>query len=170
MEEKIFRIKEFLQKVKLIKTEFGITQVRHSNDKSRRRIAILVTDEFLKSGGDIHQAFFLEANLYANLKNCRFACNPTPEEIRIRELPRRKKQKVRYFDPLKLVSDNFEVESKNPYPLTEAIIKILVKDGEDADGVSGDRLRGGTPQAFKHLQKDTGLFTKQKGPSLYRAD
>lgn len=169
MAEKIFRIKEFLDQVKVIKTAFGITPAKRSNDTSRRRIAILVTDEFLRSGGDIHQAFFLEVNLYKNLKNCRFACNPTPEEIRIRELPRRKKQKVRYFDPFKLVSDNFEPERKNPYPLTEAIIKKLMKDEEDSDGVSGDHLRGGAPQAFKHLQKDTGLFTKQKEPSLYRA-
>lgn len=165
-----FRISEFLGQVRPIKSEFGIVPAARGNDTSRRRIAILVIDEFLRLGGDVDQAFFLEANLYKNLKNCRFACNPTPEEIRIRELPRGKKTKMRRFDPLKLVSEYFEPKSRNPYPLTKAIIKILTEDEEDVDGVSGDRLRGGAPQTFKHLQKDTRLFTKQKGPSLYRAD
>jgi len=163
-----FRISEFLGQVRLIKSEFGIVPAARGNDTSRRRIAILVIDEFLRLGGDVDQAFFLEENLYETLKNHHFTCNPTPEEIRIRELPRGKKTKMRRFDPLKLASEYFEPKSKNPYPLTEAIIRMLSK-WEDKDGISGDHLGGGTPQTFEHLQKDSGLFTKQKGPSLYRA-
>lgn len=119
MTSRAFDIGSFLNGIRLIKSEFHITRVKRGNDRSRRRISLLVIDEFLRSGGDIHQAFFLEANLYTNLKNHHFTCNPTPEEVRIRELPRRKKQKVRCFDPLKLVSDNSEPERKNPYPLTK---------------------------------------------------
>ena len=163
-----FRISEFLDQVRLIKSEFGIVPVARGNETSRRRIAILVIDEFLRLGGDVDQAFFLEENLYETLKNHHFTCNRTPEEIRIRELPRGKNKKMRRFDPLKLVSEYFEPKSRNPYPLTEAIIRIL-SEQEGKDGISGDHLGGGTPQAFEHLQKDTGLFTKQKEPSLYRA-
>jgi len=169
MKSKVFDICEFLEQVKLIKTEFGITPVKRGNDTSRRRIAILVTDEFLRSGGDIHQTFFLEADLYQVLRKLDLRCDPTTEERRLRELPRKRHQKVKNFDPLRLVSENFDPENEKPYALTEAIVKILSEDEEDFDGVSGDNIRGGAFKTFKHLQKDSCLFTKQKGSSLYRA-
>ena len=168
-EGKIFPIREFLKEVKLIRTEFHITPVKRSNDTSRRRIAILIRDEFLRLGGNVDQAFFLEENLYGTLKNRHLSCNPTPEEIRIRELPRGKNAKTKGFDPLKLVSENFEPKGKDSYPLVQAIIEILSKE-EEKDGLSGNNLRGGTPQTSEHLQKDTRLFTKQARSSLYRAD
>lgn len=169
MAEEVFRINEFLDQVRLIRSEFGIAPANRGNDTSRRRIAILVRDEFLRSRGDVDGAFFLEENLYGTLKNRHLSCNPTPEEIRIRELPRGKNAKIRGFDPLKLVSENFEPKSKDPYPLTEVIIRILSEE-EEEDGISGDNLRGGAPQTSEHLQEDTRLFAKQTRSSLYRAD
>jgi len=168
-EGKIFPIREFLKGVKLIRTEFHVTPVKRGNDASRRRIAILIRDEFLRVRGDVDRAFFLEENLYGTLKNYHLSCNPTPEEVRIRELPRGKNAKMRGFDPLRLVSENFEPKSTDPYPLTEAIIRILSKE-EEENGISGDNLRGGAPQTSEHLQEDTRLFTKQTRFSLYRAD
>ena len=167
MKSKVFNIEEFLQQVKLIKREFGITRVKRVNDRSRRRIAILVTDEFLRYGGDIDEAFFLEADLYRLLRKTNLKCEPTPEEIRLRELPRRRHRKIKNLNPLKLASENFEPENRKPYSLTEAIVNILTGDEEDFDGVSADNIRRGTSQTFKHLPKDARLFTKQKGPSLY---
>lgn len=168
-EEIMFNTREFLERFERVKIGFDIRSVRRGNDTFRRRIAILIRDEFLLAGGDVDQAFFLENNLYHNLGHCHLTCNPTPEEIRIGELSRKKGEKLKGFDPLKLVSENFGSAEKKPYPLTEAIIRALTEK-EDEDGFSGDNPRGGAPKAFEHLQKDTRLFKKQKGTSLYRAD
>ena len=165
-----FDFQSFFNQVRLIKREFDISLVKRSNDRNRRRIAILVVDEFLKTRGGTDQAFYLEANLYQALKKVSLRCSPTPEEIRLRQLPRRRSAKIRRFDPLKLVSENADLEYEKPYPLTETILAILTEDKENSNGISGDNIRRGTSKTFKHLQKDARLFTKQKRPSLYRAD
>jgi len=161
---------DFFERVRLIKKEFDILPVKQSNDRYRRRIALLIIDEFLKSGGDIHQAFFLEADLYRQLKKVSLRCNPTLEEVRIRELRRSRRQKIKSFNPLKLASENADLPYKKPYPLTREIIRLLTDKKEDTDGFPGDNIRRGAPQTFKYFQKDTRLFKKQKGTSLYRAD
>lgn len=153
--------------VRLVKKEFNILPATSSNDRNRRRIAILIVDEFLRAGDDVHQAFYLKANLYQTLKKINLTCEPIPEEKRLQELSRSKRQKMRDFGPLKLVSNNVKLGYRKPYPATKVLVKILM---EDADGFSRDNIRGGTPQTFKHLQKDASLFTKQKRISLYRAD
>jgi len=165
----MFSVTEFLGRLQQIKNEFHIRPLRRGNDTFRRRITSLVRDEFLLSGGDVDQAFFLENNLYQNLRCHHLACSPTPEEIRIGELSRRSGVRFKTPDVLKLVSENFRSQEKTPYPLTSAIIEILTKE-EEEDGFSRDNLRGGAPQTSEHLQKDTRLFTKQARSSLYRAD
>jgi len=162
--------RKLLAGVRLIKKEFNISPVRRSNEKNRRRIAILVVDEFLKAEGDMHQAFYLEANLYQALRKVQLKCDPTPEEIRLRELGRSKRWRLKSFDPLKLVSENADLEYKKPYPITKTILNILTKDKENTDGFPADNNRRGTPQTFKHFQKDPQLFKKQKRFSLYRAN
>ena len=161
----MFSKEDFLKRVELIKRSSGIEKVKRSNDTFRRRIVILIVDEFLRSEGDIHRAFLLEANLYSSLQKHNFTCNPTPEEIRMREFPTGKR-----LDPLKLVSKNVKPEEEKPYPLSKAIIKILFQEKEDNHGVSTDYHRRGAPQTFRHLQKDSRLFKKQAGASLYRTD
>ena len=161
---------DFFERVRLIKREFDILPVKQNNDRYRRRIALLIIDEFLKSGGDIHQAFFLEADLYRQLRKVSLRCNPTSEEVRMCEVGRGRRQKLRGFNPLKLVSENADLPYKKPYPLTREIIKLLTDKKEDTDGFPGDNIRRRAPQTFKYLQKDTRLFKKQKGASLYRAD
>ena len=168
VKERIFDVNQFLQQLRAIRERFHITKVGRSNERNRRRISILVVDEFLKAGGDIDQAFFLEANLYHNLKAYHLSCDPTLEEIRLRQLRRERRIKLGGFNPLKLVSENIEPEDYEPYPLTEAIIKILTEGKEEKNGFSGDHKRRRPAQSFRYLQKDAQLFKKQKGPSFYR--
>jgi len=87
----------------------------------------------------------------------------------MREVRQGGRQKLRGFNPLKLVSENAYLPYKKAYPITKAIMKILTEK-ENINGFSGDNIRGGAPQTFKHFQKDTRLFKKQKRVSLYRAD
>ena len=166
----MLRAQEFLVRIQQIKREFSIKVVRRGNDTARRRVAIIVIDKFLKAGGGVDKAFFLESNLYHNLKRLNLSSDPTPEEIRLRELRGGRKIRMRGFNPLRLVSENIEPEDTEPYLLTQAIIKILTENKEDNDGISGDHKGGGPSQTFKHLQKDPRLFKKQKGPSFYRAN
>lgn len=168
MREKLIDVRKFLEQVRDLKKRFRIAKVARSNDKHRRRIAVLVRDEYLRLGGDIHQAFFLEADLYRLLKKVNLGSNPTPEEMRLRELPRRRGQKAKTIDPLRLVSENYDPGDEKCCPLVKIVLNLLAE--EEKDGLSGDNLRGGTPQTFEHFQKDARLFTKQTGPSLYRAD
>jgi len=77
----------------------------------------LVTDDFLKAGGAVDQAFFLEVNLYHSLKNYRLSCDPTPEETKYLQKRGERKIKMRGFSPLILVSENIEPEDKEPYLL-----------------------------------------------------
>lgn len=168
MTSKTFDTEAFLRKVRSVKEDFHIRKVKQSNERSRRRVTILVVNEYLLAGGDIHRAFYLEADLYKELKKENLSCDPTEEEIRSRRLPRRKDKRIKHFNLLKLVSENFVEENKISYPLTEKIIHILTK--EDEDGLSTDNIRRRTSKIFKHFQKDTCLFEKQKGLSLYRAN
>lgn len=161
----------FLKRIELIKDEFNILPAKQSNDRHRRRITLLVVDEFLRAGGDIHQAFYLEANLYQSLKKVNLQCNPIPDEVWKRELPRGRKIKIKGFNPLKLVSQSARLKCRGPYPITrKALSVLLTQKKEEDDGFSTDNNRGGTAQTFRDLKKDPCLFTKQKRPSLYRAD
>lgn len=114
MRSRVFDTKAFPGQVGLVKEEFNIRKVKRSNECFRRRVTILVVNEYLLADGDIHRAFYLEADLYRKLKKENLSCDPTEEEIRYRELPRRKDNRVRHFNPLKLVSENFVGENKNP--------------------------------------------------------
>lgn len=163
----MLRVQEFLVRMQQIKREFSIKVVRCGNDTARRRAAIIVVDEFLVAGGGIHQALFLEANLYHNLKRYNVTCDPSPEEVRLRELSRKKGTKMRGFNPLKLVSENIEPEDYGPYPLTEAIIKILTEGKEDDNGISTNSKRGPASGTFEHLQEDPRFFEEQKKLSFY---
>jgi len=165
---KKFDTEIFLKEVRLVKKDFHICTVKKGNDRYRRRIINLIIDNYLLMGGEIHRAFYLEADLYKQLKKVNLSCDPTPEEIRIREL-REKNNKVKHFNPLKLVSENFEEESEEPCPLTKKIINILTKK-EKENGFSTNSTRRGTFKTFKYIQKDTRLFKKQKRFSLYRVD
>ena len=139
---------DFFEQVRLIKKEFNILPIKQSNDRYRRRITLLIMDEFLKSGGDIHQAFFLEANLYQELRKVSLRCDSTLEEVKMREVRQGGRQKLRGFNPLKLVSENAYLPYKKVYPITKAIMKILTEK-ENINGFSGDNIRGGAPQTFK---------------------
>lgn len=114
-EQKSLDLSNFLLSVKSLKRELDINPVRCSNDKARRRVTNLIVEEFLQNGGDSHDAFFRESDLYIALKKVNLSCNPTPEEIKLRELPRKRDAKLRNFDLLELVSQNFESESEEPY-------------------------------------------------------
>jgi len=114
VKSRVFDTKAFPGQVGLVKEEFNIRKVKRSNECFRRRVTILVVNEYLLADGDIHRAFYLEADLYRKLKKENLSCDPTEEEIRYRELPRRKDNRGRHFNPLKLVSENFVGENKNP--------------------------------------------------------
>ena len=163
----MLQAEEFLVRMQQVKREFSIKVVRRGNDTARRRVAIIVVDEFLMAGGGIHQAFFLEANLYHNLKRYNVSCDPSPEEVRLRELCRKKGTRMGGFNPLKLVSENIEPEDTEPYLLTEAIIEILTENKEDDNGFSTNHKGGPTPGTFGHLQEDPRFFEEQKKLSFY---
>jgi len=152
----------FLENVKDIKTEFNIKVAKRSNDKMRRRTVRLVTDEYLLSGGNIHQNFFFEEELYNALKSIPLICDATPEEIRIKELPLKKR---RNFNPLKLVSEGHEPENKIKSPLIKEVLSILTK--EEDDGVRRDNKRGSSLETFKYKQRDTFKPTDKKEISFY---
>ncbi len=165
----MLRAQEFLMRMQDIKREFSIKVVRRGNDTTRRRVAIIVVDEFLMAGGGIHQALFVEANLYHNLKQLNLSCDPTPEEARLRQLRRQKRTRISGFNPLKLASENIEAEDYEPYSLTKAIINILPEEKEGQNELSGNHKGRGPARTFRYLQKNAQLFKKQKGPSFYRA-
>lgn len=167
MKHRTFRIDEFLSAIRSTKRDFHIRRLKRSNDRSRRRISILVVDEFLRARDDIHQAFFLEGNLYHNLKTHHLSCDPTPDETRLQQLRRKKGTRIGGFNPLKLVSENIEPEDYETYPFTEAIIKILTEDKENQDGISTNSKGGATPGTSEHLQEDPRFFEEQKKLSFY---
>jgi len=169
MPSETFKANSFLIAVRDLRKSFGIARVKKGNDRDRRRITKVVVDEFLRAGGDVHQAFFLEANMYWSLKSLHLTCDQTPEERRIGELGRKRGVELRGFNPLKLVSESFKPKDTRPYRLTEAILKILAHK-EDDNGISRDNPGGGAAKTSQHLQEDPCLFKKQRGPSLYRAD
>ena len=169
MISKKFNSKTFLKKVRSVKEEFHISKVSKGNDRYRRRIANLLIDKYLLTGGEIHKAFYLEADLYNQLKKVNLMCDPIPEEIRIRELRGKKDNKIKHFNPLKFVSENFEAENEESYPLTKKIINILTKK-EEKDGIPADSTRRGAFKTFRYFQKHTQLFKKQKRFSLYKAN
>jgi|GEM_PF-3628760 len=168
MKEEFSDARTFLDQVGSIKKKYHISKVARSNDRCRRRIAALVRDEYLRLGGDIHQAFFLEADLYNFLRKMNLECDATPEERRLRELPRTRDQKGKRIDPLRLVSETYDPGEVKCYPFMQAILDILSE--EEKNGIPRDNPRGRAPQTLEHLQKDARLFEKQKGTSLYRAD
>ena len=163
----MFDLQAFLEKVRLVKKDYHIKRVKRGSDRSQRRITILVINEYLKEGGNIHKAFYLEANLYRSLRKENLTCDPTEEEIRLQDAPRRKDKKIKHFNPLKLVSENFDTGGKQTYPLTKKIINILK---EDKSGLPTDNTRRRAFKTFKHIQKDTRLFKKQARLSLYQAN
>ncbi len=168
MKEKGFDTSEFVEHLKRVKEKFHIKRVKRTSVRSRRRITILARDEYLRLGGDIHQAFFLEADLYHLLRKVILGSDPTPQEKRLRELPRRRRPEGKSIDPLRLVSETYDPEDNIPCSLAEFVFNILTE--EEQDGISGDNRRGRALKTFAHLQEDARPFTKQKRTSLYRAD
>jgi len=94
-----------------------------TSDIEARRIAILAANCYLKHGGNVHQAGFLERDIYEAAKMLDLACNPISAEIRIEELSmiHGKREVFRNFNSLKL-----SIEGKERYLTTYTFLDALI--------------------------------------------
>jgi len=116
---------QFLERVKGLKKRLHIQRIKQGRELYRRRIAIAVQRAYLRTHGGIHQAYFLEADVYHLLKEVNLACGPLPEERRLEG-----------FNRLKLVSEGKELETKEPFFIAKEIMGIflLLSEWENKDG------------------------------------
>jgi len=150
--------KSFLESLKSLKEEYDIRPISHHivTNKMIRRLTILVTDEFLRADGDIHQAFFFEACLYFHLKKESLNCDELPIESQEAE----KYAKARKgFNPLKLVSERYQWEEDSP--CFTALVKQVISELKREKVITyefrryhtGKRLVRGPQYKQKHTQK-----------------
>lgn len=80
------RLSKFLDGLVDLKRELNIHPGRGS-DKDRRRIAVVVTDYFVRCdfNENINKDWLLEGELYDSADG--LACDPIPEEVRLADLP-----------------------------------------------------------------------------------
>lgn len=119
---------------------YHIRKSTKMEDKGARRIAILVSESFLRDfsntvpaarfGGFVNMAGFIQSDVYRQAKQLNLSCAEIEEEERIREMG----AKGRGFDPLKLHPDTDE---HNP-GLMEFIFDNLLKYQK---GAKNDNLK-----------------------------
>jgi len=125
----------FLEKVKELKRTFGIKKTKNkTSEKDKRRIIFLLAYEFLRTyDKQIPETMMLQAvatvfaeELELALENTKLRCDLTPEEERLRELP---KSKVTGFDPLKpWWRDTFCPTA--PGRFTSKVIEVILEEEE----------------------------------------
>lgn len=71
---KNFNVKDFFERVEVVKDEMGIVANGDSNDTKRRRVTLSCVEAFLLAGGSATQAYFFEAELYARSKDASLSC------------------------------------------------------------------------------------------------
>ena len=126
----------FLKELDAIKQKYRITHtLRLTPDTEARRIAILATDCFLKHGGDINKAGFLERKIYEAVKLLDLTCAPIPEEEKAKELSikGRKSGTFHQYNPLKLAIEGKENYLTTYTPLMALIIRKLNTREEKKD-------------------------------------
>lgn len=147
---------KFLNSLKPLRQEYDIREIPQQTvtSKMKKRIAILVTDEFILANSNIHQAFFFESCLYFHLKKESFNCNELPIESQEYE----KKVKARKgFNPLKLVSQNYTWEEDSPClkALVEQVIIELKKKEVKTNGLRRPYPRKRLTRSSAYKQKYT---------------
>lgn len=120
----------FLKQLKNLKKEYNIAPSPYAtNETNRRRIAIIVTEAYLKSGGDFNKGIFLERELYDELKHEKLSCDPIYREIRSKEL------KHRDWNPLKITLSTSEKEERSSF--VDQILYILSQTMEKEEAEHG---------------------------------
>lgn len=157
---------KFLKHIEKLKTDYNISIAKTNNPTINKRITILVTDAFLIAGGDIHQNFYFEQDLYQALKSIPFTCDPIQAEEDYWEMPRKERKG---WNPLKLVSENASQEPPTKYmtELVNDVINILKK--EVKNGVRRDNHRRRPLRTFKSKKVGTFKPKKKKRTSLHIA-
>ena len=158
MDKNEFDQTSFLGSLGTLKSEFDIREIPQAvvTNQMKRRVTILVTDEFILAGGGIHQAFFFESCLYHHLKKESFNC----EELPIESQEYEKKVKARKgFNPVKLVSETYVWEDDSPCLkalVKQVIIKLkkkVVKTDEPRRLHLGKRFVRGIRHQQRHTKK-----------------
>lgn len=151
-----------LKAVRFIKDEYYIRLIpkKEVTNKMRRRISILVTEEYLKAGGGIHDAFFFEAYLYDNLKNESLNCEKLDIEI---EEEQKKYKKRKGFNPLKLVSERYKITNKSKC-ITALALEIITELKKEAKKNDSRRhhTREGPIGGFSHQRPHTKKATGKR--------
>jgi len=125
----------FLKQINNFKNDYNIKpKSKNINDTERRRITILVIDEFLKAGGDNIQAIFLEQELYERLKGLKLRCDPINYEIRAKE------NKIKNFSPLKLTSEPHNYPCGRKSKIVTELLKTLTEK-EKTNGATKPQIR-----------------------------
>lgn len=118
---------EFFAELQDLRTSLAISS-GHGVDRDRKRIAISVTEVFIRCDGDIHQAPYLEWQLYTALAGLGLSCNPIAEELRAEESPKA----FRDWDTLKMhprPAPQFLV----PCALVKQIVAVLMEEHPNAN-------------------------------------
>lgn len=114
----MFNKNNFFLEITKRKEDYGIRPVsKNMSDTDRKRIAILITEEYLKAGGSSYKAMFLEREIYDGLKHEKLTCDPISREIHSQEL------KHHDFNPLKITLSINEKETQSSF--VDQILLIL---------------------------------------------
>ena len=127
----------FLKDLDTIRHEYHITVTNKiTPDIQARRVAILIANCYLTHGGNVHQAGFLERDIYEAVRMLALCCDPIPDEIRIEELSSKqgKREVYRSFNPLKLSIEGKESYLTTYTSLVAFIIQKLNTIEEKEDG------------------------------------
>lgn len=126
---------EFFADVRDVRDTLDISPGR-GGLKDRQRIALSITDAFLRVGGDIHAAPFLEWQLYLALIGLGLSCNPTPEELRCEEY-----KHLRDWDALRMHPRPPE-RFLAPCAVVKQIVTVLMEERPHANRTaSPERIR-----------------------------
>jgi len=121
---------DFINKIKFLKEEYDIKKSSHkTNSKDCCRIAIIITEAYLEVYHNSRKAFFLERELYEELKEEYLSCEPIYYEKRSKEL------KYKNRNPLKITLSSREHETRSTF--VQEIISILTynpKKGKEKNG------------------------------------
>ncbi len=117
-------IAAFIKELVVTRQKYRIkVTAKLTSDIEARRIALLAANCYLKHGGNVHQAGFLEGDIYEAAKMLALACNPISDEIRIEELSmiHGNRGVFRNFNPLKL-----SIEGKERYLTAYTFLDALI--------------------------------------------
>lgn len=116
---------DVIKRINELKKGFNIRLVsKNISDTDRRRITILVTDEYLMEGGDNIQAIFFEQELFERLKGLKLRCDSIHYEIRAIE------NKAKNFNPLRLTSEPHNHPCGRNNRIVTEILETLTKKEE----------------------------------------